>query len=139
MPGWLTEHRLDPTPLLAEVAGDGCGATVLFLGTVRSSEADGDIEGIDYSAYGAMAEAEFDRIVAEARERWPEARIALRHRTGWVPVGETSVAIAVACPHRAAAYEASRYVIEETKTRVPLWKQERLASGETRWAGSAHA
>jgi len=68
-----------------------------------------------------------------------DARIALRHRTGWVPVGEASIAIAVACPHRTAAYDASRYVIEETKTRVPLWKQEHLASGETRWAGSAHA
>jgi len=139
MSRFLTGQPLDGTALLAEVASPGCGGTVLFLGTVRSSPEDGDVEGIDYSAYPEMAESEFDRIVAEALARWPAARIALRHRTGWVPVGEASIAIAVACPHRAEAYDVSRHLIEETKKRVPIWKKEQFASGESRWVEPARA
>jgi len=134
MPHWLTDQTLDPAALLADVASAGCGATSLFLGTVRSSSEDGDIEAIEYSAYPEMAEAEFERIVMEAQARWPLARIALRHRTGYIATGEASIAIAVASPHRADAYDCSRYLIEETKARVPLWKKERLASGAARWA-----
>jgi molybdopterin synthase catalytic subunit len=135
MPQHLTAQALDPAALLAEVMAPGCGATSLFLGTVRNSAADGDIDGIEYSAYPEMAEAEFGRIVAEVQARWPMARVALRHRTGFIEVGETSIAIAVACPHRAEAYEASRYLIEATKQRVPVWKKERLRSGGERWVG----
>lgn len=133
MASYLTDLRLDVTSLLAEVASPGCGGTVLFLGTVRRSPEDGDVEGIEYSAYREMAEAEFERIVAECAARWPAARLALRHRTGPVAVGEASIAIAVATPHRAEAYEVSRYVIEETKKRVPLWKKEFLAADRSRW------
>jgi molybdopterin synthase catalytic subunit len=134
MSTYLTDRPLDPAALQAEVQSHGTGAAVLFLGTVRSSPEDGDVVGIEYSAYDAMAEAEFGRILAEALRRWPEARVALRHRLGRVPVGEASIAIAVAAPHRAQAYEASRYVIEETKRRVPVWKKEHLAAG-ARWVG----
>jgi molybdopterin synthase catalytic subunit len=141
MSHWLTDRPLDAAALLAEVSSEGCGGTALFLGTVRSSAEDGDVEGIEYSAYPEMAEAEFDRLVAETKARWPQARIALRHRTGFVRTGEPSVAIAVACPHRAEAFDACRYLIEETKKRVPVWKKEKLGSGEGRWvtAGKAHA
>ncbi len=138
MSGFLTPDPINAAALIAEVSSPLCGGTALFLGTVRNSPEDGDIQGIEYSAYPEMAEGEFGRIVAEARERWPEARIALRHRTGYIPAGEASIAIAVACPHRAEAYEASRYLIEETKKRVPVWKKEQLASGETRWVEPAH-
>jgi molybdopterin synthase catalytic subunit len=136
---YLTDAALEPARLLAEVASPGCGGTVLFVGTVRRTAEDGDIEGIDYSAYHEMAEAELERIVCEAGERWRSARIALRHRLGWVAAGEASVAIAVACPHRADAYAASRFVIDETKRRVPIWKRERLCSGASRWVEPAHA
>jgi molybdopterin synthase catalytic subunit len=86
-----------------------------------------------------MAEAEFERIVGEAEERWPLVRVALVHRTGRVGLGEASIAVAAAAPHRAQAYEASRYVIEETKKRAPVWKKEHLASGASRWVEAAHA
>ena len=114
---------------------------MLFLGTVRASESDGDVTGIDYSAYDAMAEAEFARIVAEADVRWPDARISLLHRLGLVAVGEPSIGIAAAAPHRAEAYEASRYVIEQTKQRVPIWKKEHVAGqAEPRWVeATTHA
>ena len=142
MAHWLTDRPLDAAALLAEVASEGCGGSALFLGTVRRSAEDGDVAGIEYSAYPEMAEAEFDRMVAEARSRWPASRIALRHRTGFIRAGEASIAIAVACPHRAEAFDACRYLIEETKKRVPVWKKERLTSGSERWvntAGAAHA
>ncbi len=137
MPGYLTHTPIDVTALIGSVAAEGCGASVLFLGTVRRSPEDGDVTAIDYSAYADMADAEFDRIVHEAAGRWPGARIALRHRLGLIPLGEASIAVAVACPHRAEAYDASRYVIEETKKRVPVWKKERLGSGGQRWVEPA--
>lgn len=138
MPSYLTDQPLDAAPLMREVASESCGGTAVFLGTVRSSAQDGTIEGIEYSAYREMAEAEFDRILAETKERWPMARIAIRHRLGYVPAGEASIAIAVASPHRAEAFDACRHVIEETKQRVPVWKKERFASGATRWVEGAH-
>jgi molybdopterin synthase catalytic subunit len=133
MCAWLTHEPLDVPSLLAEVADAGCGGTAVFVGTVRRSAEDGDIEGIEYSGYEAMAEAELDRIVADARAQWPDVRIALRHRLGYVRTGEASVAIVAAAPHRIAAFHACRFLIEETKERVPIWKKERLAAGGERW------
>jgi molybdopterin synthase catalytic subunit len=133
MCAWLTHEPLDVPSLLAAVADDGCGGTAVFIGTVRRSADDGAVEGIEYSGYEAMAEAEFERIVADARAQWPEARIALRHRLGYVKTGEPSVAIVAAAPHRATAFHACRFIIEETKERVPIWKKERLAAGAERW------
>lgn len=135
MSGFLTDRAVDVGALLAEVQRPECGATALFLGTVRAGAEDGDVRGIEYSAYPEMAEAELGRIVAGALERWPTARIALRHRTGYIPLGEASIAVAAAAPHRSEAFEACRYVIEEVKHRAPIWKRETLGSGETRWVG----
>jgi molybdopterin synthase catalytic subunit len=130
---WLTDGTIDVAGLLADVAADGNGGTVVFLGTVRRSAEDGDIAAIEYSAYREMAEPELGRIVAEALAQWPGARIVLQHRLGVVPTGEASLVIATSAPHRADAYAASRFVIEETKRRAPIWKKERFASGATRW------
>jgi len=138
MSDFLTRDPLDVAALLASVSSEGCGAASVFVGTVRRSAADGDVAGIEYSAYEAMAEAEFGRIVGDALVQWPEARIALRHRLGYVPTGEASVVIAVAAPHRLTAFHACRFVIEETKERAPVWKKEQLASGDARWVEPAH-
>ena len=93
----------------------------MFLGTVRD---DGDVAGIEYSAYEAMAVEEIARIVSDAQAQWPDARVMLQHRLGLIPVGEASIAIAAAAPHRAEAFAACRFVIEEVKTRLPVWKKE---------------
>ena len=130
---WLTEDAIDVAALLAAVAGEGNGGTVVFLGTVRRSAEDGDVTAIEYSAYREMAEPELQRIVAEALAQWPGAQVALQHRLGVVPTGEASLVIAVSAPHRADAYAASRFVIEETKRRAPIWKKERYGTGATRW------
>jgi molybdopterin synthase catalytic subunit len=91
------------------------------------------VTGIEYSAYEDMATLEITRMLAEAGERWPEARVTMQHRLGLIPVGEASIAIAAAAPHRDAAFAACRYVIEEIKKRLPVWKRELHLDGTARW------
>lgn len=126
----LVTQRLSVDALLAGVQGPGRGGTCVFLGTVREED---DVTGIEYSAYDEMALAEIKRILAEAEQRWPEARVTLQHRLGVVPVGEASIAIAAAASHRDAAFAACRYVIEEVKKRLPVWKKEIHGDGTTTW------
>ena len=130
----LVTQRLSVDALLAEVQGPERGGTCVFLGTVRSEE---DVTGIEYSAYDQMAIAEIERMLGEARERWPEARVALQHRLGLIPVGEASIAIAAAAPHRDAAFAACRYIIEEVKKRLPIWKKELHADGSATWVDAS--
>ena len=116
------------------MAGPDCGATCLFLGTVRDGPEDGGVTGIEYTAYEAMAAAELDRIIGRGAPRsGPAARVAVRHRLGLVPTEEASIGIAAAAPHRADAFAACRYVIEEVKQRVPIWKKELRADGSVLW------
>ena len=126
----LTPAPISVDALLAQVQGPGLGGTCAFLGTVR---ADADLTGIDYSAYDAMANAEIARILDEVHTRWPDARVTLQHRLGLVPVGEASIGIAAAAQHRDAAFAACRYVIEEIKQRLPVWKKELHADGTATW------
>src|SRR5207253_1106523 len=105
---YLTRTPISLDALVAEVAQPACGGTCLFLGTVRDGPDEHGVTAIEYSAYEAMVDAEFGRLLADARDRWPEARIAVRHRLGTIPVGEASIAIVAAAPHRAQAFEACR-------------------------------
>lgn len=130
---FITKARIDVNALLAHVADSGLGGTVLFLGSVRQSVEDGPVVEIEYSAYEEMVEAEFGRILSEARARWPQARIAAVHRIGRVPAGDPSIAVAAAAPHRAEAFETCRHVIEEAKTRLPVWKKEIFKDGAEAW------
>ncbi len=133
----LTQHRISLDELLAEVAAPECGGTCVFLGTVRNGPTEGGSEGgvraIEYSAYTEMVEGELGRIAGEARTRWPAVRVSVRHRLGRIPVGEASIAIAAAAPHRAASFDACRYVIEEVKRRLPIWKKELRLDGTEVW------
>ena len=126
----LTRHPIVLDDLLAEVQGPERGGTCVFVGTVRN---DGDITGIEYSAYEAMALQEIERILGDARAQWAEARVMLQHRLGLIPVGEASIAIATAAPHRDDAFAACRFVIEEIKKRLPVWKKEYRIDGTTAW------
>src|SRR5258707_4026710 len=129
----LPRDPIPPAALLAEVSAPELGGTCLFLGTVRDGPDDGGITGIEYSAYEAMAVAELERILAETRRQWPEARVAVRHRLGLVTTEETSIGIAAAAPHRAAAFAACRDVIAQVKERLPVWKKELRADGAVLW------
>ncbi len=130
---YLTRDRIDVGRLLEVVTDDGRGGTVVFLGSVRRGARDGPVAAIDYDAYEEMARAEFERIIAAALERWPEAGFAAQHRLGEVPRGEPSIAVVAAAGHRAEAFEACRWVIDEAKRRLPIWKKERFDDGSERW------
>lgn len=124
---------IDSAAVLARVGDVRDGAVVLFLGTVRN-QADGRrVSGMTYEAYASMAATVLVEIAGEATERWDTDRIAVVHRTGALELGEASVAIAVSTPHRAPAYDASRYVIEQIKERLPVWKHEHYVEGDSRW------
>ena len=90
---------------------------------------------LEYEAYADMAVSEFEKIGAEAADRWELCKVAIRHRVGEVPIGETSVAIAVSAPHRAEAIEACHYAIDRLKLVAPIWKKEHFEGGEV-WIGS---
>ena len=129
----VSERPIDARALLDEVARSRNGATVLFTGSVRDHNDGRDVNGIDYDAYLDMANEELQRIVAEAVERWGTSDIVAVHRTGHVVTGELSVAVAAAHPRRQGAFDAARWVIEEIKERLPIWKREHYADGERRW------
>jgi molybdopterin synthase catalytic subunit len=128
----LTRSPIDPAALAARVVRRERGALVTFVGHVRDHHAGRDVTGLEYSAYAAMAEAECARIVAEAERRWPVA-VALEHRLGALGIGDIAVAIAVGGGHREEAFDACRWVIEEVKRSVPIWKREQYADGSVAW------
>ena len=128
----LTEGPIDPAPLLAEVSGADRGGVVTFLGLVRNHHDGRAVERLEYSAYSAMAETEGAAIVPEAERTWP-VRLAMRHRVGALRIGEIAVAVVAAAAHRAEAFEACRYAIEQLKQRVPIWKKEHYADGTVEW------
>ncbi len=127
---YLTRHSISVEALLGQVQGPERGGTCIFLGTVRH---DDGVTAIEYSAYDDMAVAEMTRMLDEARERWPDARVIVQHRLGLVPVGQASIAIVAAATHRDEAFAACRYVIEEVKKRLPIWKKEMHADGTSTW------
>jgi molybdopterin synthase catalytic subunit len=133
----IVEHRIDACALLDEVAQDRNGASILFVGTVRDINDGSPVTALDYSAYTDMAETELAAIVLEASERWSMPDIVVEHRIGSLGLGDASVAIAVAHPHRGEAYEASRYIIEELKRRLPVWKREHYVDGRSEWVNAA--
>jgi molybdopterin synthase catalytic subunit len=135
---YLTLEPLNLVPLFASVQSPERGAVACFLGMVRNHHGGRTVLRLDYSAYAPMVETECARIVAETESRWPVA-IALRHRIGSLEIGDAAVAVVAASAHRDEAFAACRYVIEELKRRVPIWKREEFADGTVEWVGSAAA
>ncbi len=133
----IVERPIDSCALLSEVADNRNGAAVLFIGTVRDVNDGAEVTALDYSAYSGMAEQELAAIASEAAARWQTDHIVVEHRIGALALGEASVAIVVAHPHRGEAYEASRYIIEELKRRLPVWKREHYADGRAEWVANA--
>ena len=125
----ISEGAIDEAALAAGLAGDAHGAVVSFVGRARNRADDGrEVLELEYEAYGPMAERVLAEIASEAADRW-DASVGIVHRIGLVPIGEASVVIVSAAAHRDAAYQASRYVIEAIKERLPIWKRERFADG----------
>jgi molybdopterin synthase catalytic subunit len=128
----LSLRPLDLASLVETVAAPDRGGIVTFIGTVRNHHQGRQVTGLSYSAYEPMAESVCAAIRAEAERRWP-VRAAVVHRLGDLEIGDAAVAIAVASAHRDEAFAACRYVIEEVKRRVPIWKRERFADGTEEW------
>jgi molybdopterin synthase catalytic subunit len=129
----MVRTRINPSALLEEVASTASGATILFVGTVRETSEGRAVSGIEYTAYEPMAKREMDAILQEAATRFHTNDIVVEHRIGELALGEASVAIVVAHAHRSEAYDASRYVIEQLKRRVPIWKREAYVDGTREW------
>lgn len=131
----ISEDPIDVEELLANVKDDSAGASILFLGTVRNHNEGYDVSGIYYEVYIRMAGDAMSKIEAETIKRWNLKKFAAVHRIGNLKIGEVSVAIAVSSEHRAEAFEAARYAIDQIKTEVPIWKKEVINNGkEARWA-----
>lgn len=132
----VTSEPIDPQQAAQRVRSDTDGAVVLFSGVVRSHHQDRPVVGLRYEAYEEMATEVLTRICEEVASQFSIGDIAVVHRVGELSVGDVSVAIAVAAPHRDAAYKASREVIERLKREVPIWKRERYADGDEEWLDS---
>lgn len=131
---FFTNGPIDSAALVRSVVRPGDGAYVLFEGVVRNHNEGKQVESIDYEAYLPMAEKEMASVVDEVRAAFPEVALAVVHRLGHLVVGDASIAIVCASPHRAEAFDASRTVIDRIKQTVPIWKKERGPDGEE-WVG----
>ncbi len=135
----LGAEPLPVTEAVAWATTPRCGAVVTFLGVVRDhAEGRTDVTALTYEAYDDVARARLVEIADEVRRRWPDVeRLALLHRTGTLELSEASVAVVVATPHRAEAFEAARFAIDTLKETVPIWKREHWAGGDD-WGTCAH-
>ena len=129
----LADTPFDTATLRAELLDDRVGGYASFEGWVRNHNADRAVLGLRYEAYAALAEAEGEKVLAEAMERFAVLDARCVHRVGDLAIGELAVWVGVSAPHRDAAFAACRYIIDEVKARVPIWKHERYAEGDAGW------
>ena len=137
----LTDKPIDVSRVLAAVTDPCCGAEVLFVGTTRQwtkSPAEQPLAAIEtshliYECHAELALAEMQRLAEEASQRWPVHKVAVVHRLGRVDPQEASVAVAVSCPHRSEAFEAGKWLIDQLKHTVPIWKQEHYVQSGAEW------
>jgi molybdopterin synthase catalytic subunit len=136
----VTPERLDLQTLMDEVAKSASadGAITSFVGLVRDHNQGRRVSYLEYEAYEPLAVRALNLIIEESRATWPSARLAVHHRTGRLEIGEASIIIAAASPHRSEAFAACRYMIERVKQIVPIWKHEHFEGGHV-WLEGATA
>ena len=136
----VTRDKLNIDSLTSELTqhAEGDGAVATFVGLVRNSNQGRVVRFLEYEAYEPLALSALSRIIEEARDLWPGARLAVHHRIGRLEIGEASVAIVAASPHRSDAFSACRYAIERVKQIVPIWKHEHFEGGDV-WLEGATA
>ena len=125
----VTKKAINIDSVVNRVLNIDSGAVVIFIGTVRKSSHGREVLYLEYEAYENMAIKEFRKLAAETKSKWNVKKVSIVHRIGRLKVGEISVVIAVASPHRDDAYKASRYIIEKLKQKVPIWKKEAWDGG----------
>mgnify|MGYP002652084107 FL=1 len=129
----LSAEPLDVAALGAGLRDPRAGGFTTFEGWVRDHHAGRAVDGLDYEAYGALAEREGERIVAEAMARFDVLAACCAHRVGALAIGDLAVWVGVSAAHRGAAFDACRYIIDEVKQRVPIWKREHYREGDADW------
>ena len=132
----IVDQPIDIGRLTQEAKSDSCGATAVFLGTVRSTNEGRTVDGIEYSAYEEMAEKEMMAILGEAAAKFVIRQGIIEHRIGALEVGDISIAVVVAHPHRHHAMDALRYIVDQTKERATIWKLEHYTDGSREWVGA---
>jgi len=128
---------IDPAALVLGLGDTRAGACVTFEGRVRATNEGREVQALEYEAFVALAEKEGERILGEAREKFRVLEALCIHRTGRLALGDLAVWVGVTAAHRGAAFEACRYVIDQVKERVPIWKKEHYADGATEWINGA--
>ncbi len=131
----LTRRPLDPEAISATVHGNANGGVVTFLGTTRNETDGRRVLYLEYEAYEDMADKMLARIAQEISERWGITDVSIAHRFGRLEIGEVSLVVAVASPHRSEAFAACQYVVDRIKQDVPIWKKEVFENGEV-WVGT---
>jgi molybdopterin synthase catalytic subunit len=129
----LDAQRLDPDALRRQFDDPRAGAFASFEGRVRGRNDDRLVSVLEYEAYRELAEKEGERILNEARQKFAVLSAGCVHRIGRLQVGQLAVWVGVTAEHRDAAFDACRYIIDELKTRVPIWKKEHYAAGAAEW------
>jgi molybdopterin synthase catalytic subunit len=129
----ITNEVITAEEVIRAVEADDAGAVVTFLGTVRDNTGGRGVQFLEYEAYTPMAEKKMAEIAQEIDEKWGLPRVAMIHRVGRLEIGEVSVAVAVASPHRKDGFEACKYAMDRLKQIVPIWKREVWEDGEEEW------
>ena len=129
----ITSDEIELGDVIRAVEAGDAGAIVHFLGVVRNNTEGREVSYLEYEAYPPMAEKKMAEIAQEIHEKWGLDRVAMIHRVGRLEIGEVSVAVAVASPHRKEAFEACHYAMNRLKQIVPIWKREVWADGEEEW------
>lgn len=134
----IMAQALDSAALQQYVQTPQDGAVVLFTGVVRDNFGGRATDHLVYDAYAEMAVPVLNQLAEEAQARWEIGRVAVHHRVGRLEIGETAVVVAVAAPHRQAAFEAAAYIMDRIKDVAPIWKREQWADGAAEWIGHEH-
>ena len=134
----VSSAPIDVAAARRAVMDAGCGALVVFEGWVRDHNDGQQVERLEYEVYRPLAVKEGGRIIDEALERYAVSHALCVHRDGLLELGETAVVVCVAAAHRAAAFDACRYIIDQTKVRLPIWKKEHYVSGVSEWVNCQH-
>jgi len=129
---------IDVTAARKAVADNSCGALVVFEGWIRDHNEGRQVERLEYEVYRPVAEKEGARIIDEALERFAISNALCIHREGLLELGEVAVIVCVASAHRGDAFDACRYIIDQTKTRLPIWKKEHYLEGISEWVNCEH-
>jgi molybdopterin synthase catalytic subunit len=133
----ITSHPIEPAELKSSLETDSAGACVTFEGWVRDHNDGAPVVALEYEAHSAIAEQEGAKIVGEAVERFAVMAARCEHRVGKLAIGDCAVWVGVTSVHRGAAFDACRYIIDETKQRVPIWKKEHYRDGQSGWVNCA--